>query len=88
MKGRSRPLRGAEHEFQATILQNFPQNALFGVPGGRVTRMADQLSVQLPAPCELRAYSGGLQAPDPAEFASLSHIRARKSLASRSAAVV
>ncbi len=50
--------------------------------------MADQLSVQLPAPCELRAFSRGLQAPDPAEFLSHSHNRVRKSHASRPAAAV
>ena len=55
---------------------------------GRVARMADQLSVSQPTPCELRALSGGLQALDLPEFSSLSHILDRKSLASSSAAVV
>ena len=50
--------------------------------------MADQLSVSWPTPCELRALSEGLQAQDPAEFASLSHILARNSLASRPVAEV
>ena len=38
---------------------------VFGVPGRRVARMADQLSVSQPTPCKLQALSGGLQVLDP-----------------------
>ena len=65
-----------------------PPNSSFRGSGRDVARMADQLSVAQLRAMRATRPSRGLQAPDPAEFGSLSHILARKCGASRPAAVV
>ena len=56
---RSRPERSAEHEFQAEIVRNSPQDTPFGVPEGRVTLTADHLFKQLPTPGTTNPLPGG-----------------------------
>ena len=58
LRGRSQAPRSTEREFQAAILRNSPQMSHFGVPGGPIARLEDQLSVPHYAPCELRRPSG------------------------------
>ena len=64
------PAGGVHSGSHDEYTHNDAHAALFWVPGGRVARMADQLSVSHDAPCELQTVSEDPLVSDPADSAS------------------